>query len=663
MSMRQRGKMYAMAMLLLCSLCVAAHAAGEEICAYVAFAQERVLALDGQAWISRPVGQGEPAIMPVAQASIPLPDGGELALHALPIDVRGARMQVFDLGERWALTALGGAQDACLVMDKESGRTTVTELHHVSEVCAYRDGRLLLTRHEDGVHCTVSVFDPLRLEEATLISSELLEPRGLPNDMRGLVYDAQEDRLCYLVGNSLRARDASGKEQVLLAVEGLPEGPLAAHLYADTYAVYAQGALYSFSRAAQQRTLRIRGKADPDFIAVFMEEHPEIKVEQTGYVLDEVEQLHADLMSGQEGADIYALDFDIGLRSFIERGYFMDLSKCEPIARAVGTYYDEIQEALRFADGIYALPSEMRYETYLVETERWRELGYGELPRTYGELLALMDEHALAEHPPLAEEPIFLAYTMLSRYLLLYAKTEEPIDFNTEVFRDCMQRCKALEGRYAAHDAPLTVINPYCLENLDGLSLSIVQETIPPFGFMEEDPPLIEAQLHAYVINAATENPDLAMEFLTSWLAYQSVELQIMLSPRMNTPVESGHYRNSVSSLTDTLADIEMRLQTEADELIRKDLLDAGAGIQLALDGLERERWRISEDSIGHYRRMAEGNLVVSSGLYGASTGSESLEQQLQNLVLRYMQDELTLDAFIREMNRKAQMAFLEHMG
>lgn len=113
---------------------------------------------------------------------------------------------------------------------------------------------------------------------------------------------------------------------VLLAVEGLPEGPLAAHLYADAYAVYAQGALYSFARAAQQRTLRIRGKADPDF---------------------------------------------------------------RPIARVVGTYYGEIHEALCFADGIYALPSEMRYETYLVETKRWRGLGYGELPRTYGELLTL----------------------------------------------------------------------------------------------------------------------------------------------------------------------------------------------------------------------------------------------------------------------------------
>lgn len=78
-------------------------------------------------------------------------------------------------------------------------------------------------------------------------------------------------------------------------MEGLPEEPLAAYLYADAYAVYAQGALYSFSRAAQQHTLRIRGKADPDF---------------------------------------------------------------RPIARAVGTYYGEIHEALCFADGIYALPSE-----------------------------------------------------------------------------------------------------------------------------------------------------------------------------------------------------------------------------------------------------------------------------------------------------------------
>ena len=74
----------------------------------------------------------------------------------------------------------------------------------------------------------------------------------------------------------------------------------------------------------------------------------------------------------------------------------------------------------------------------------------------------------------------------------------------------------------------------------------------------------------------------------------------------------------------------------------------------------EKNQWRISQEQVDRYRELAPYAHVPSESLFLTYDGEGSANTELYDMISRYSDGQLTLDAFLREMDQKIRMIVLE---
>ena len=150
--------------------------------------------------------------------------------------------------------------------------------------------------------------------------------------------------------------------------------------------------------------------------------------------------------------------------------------------------------------------------------------------------------------------------------------------------------------------------------------------------------------MDVYVVNASSENADLALAYLETVTKNLGDGLTRSLIPDENEPVESPNMVENLREGEDALNDALERGDEESAAVLREQLAS-----------LESYRYAISPDVIDMYRGIAD-RLTLSRA--SAVTSDYAVD-----LLKRYLTGQLDMDGFIRQLEQKLRMSQMEQIG
>jgi ADP-heptose:LPS heptosyltransferase len=132
----------------------------------------------------------------------------------------------------------------------------------------------------------------------------------------------------------------------------------------------------------------------------------------------------------------------------------------------------------------------------------------------------------------------------------------------------------------------------------------------------------------------------------------------IMMFPDDNEPIVNRHYEEMAETYKTMLAEAQESLETAAPEDV-KDIQSSIDNYQEYLSNMEDYYWEASTESIAAYRELAQYAYAITPTLltYG---GNNEAAQEIQSLISRYLQKQMTMDQFITQMDQKLRMIRLE---
>lgn len=568
--------------------------------------------------------------------------------------------------------------------DLGSGARTATGVEKLVSVAPYRQGKLLASAYDEaapaGAKNRLLIVDP---------ASGSAEDAGpLPDDAVGLCWDDASEYFYCLTGSELhRGRIGEATQCVgyipsnaryagLTSADRQPktvlmEGGLVGSLDYGVLTIRNADPQYK-----PDRTLRISGGSADDAYRAFAREHPEIPVLFEPARLNSAEDVMRAMVGG-DGADIYVLSVSSSLFDpLIQKGYLQDLTDNEAVRDLVSRIYPALAEGVMQDGKIFAVPSSMYascigYSPYVLE-----QLGLtpDDLPKTFPEFLDFVgrwDDEFAEEYPSFSLFTDMLdmeeaKLTFFDRALSLYEATlrsrGEQITFDTPLFRELLSALEranlpelsesifsdtqGVSRSYTVFDSdakPTALFNFFYSAYIGDYNLDEGYEPLL-LPLAEDTPALLNAYMDVYVVNASSENADLALAYLETVTKNLGDGLTRSLIPDENEPVESPNMVENLREGEDALNDALERGDEESAAVLREQLAS-----------LESYRYAISPDVIDMYRGIAD-RLTLSRA--SAVTSDYAVD-----LLKRYLTGQLDMDGFIRQLEQKLRMSQMEQIG
>ena len=508
----------------------------------------------------------------------------------------------------------------------------------------------------------------------------------------GIAYDAESDAVYAASGG-----------QVTVSVAG---GPFAAGPYFNVpsplsatfagvaggwYAVLAGTELYLCEPAGESAggpPLRVKGFGiDDAMLQAFGRAHPDVPVARTDILMTDTAAIIGDFTSAGDQADLYVLYAFQSLEALKDRDYLADLSEVPGVAEAVSAMYPAVQDAVTRDGKVLALPAGLQIAgAWSVNDALLAQFGL-EMPATmlnYFELLYRWEdelaydnpEYALSALPMPREQCVSLA---LQNYGLTYETPGAPLALDTPLFRSALEAIDALPFEPLDLEAiqsgaapipampnarPIIETSAYDVFNRSGERDDQgrpLTRVIPPPPFEEDVPSAVMALMPVYIINPDSPNRELAERFVAFAAQEMSAENRILLCPDANEPQRPGGYETGIASLRAEIKELEAVLP-DAEEAERRAAEDQLAALRQRLETREAEDFAITAQAIADYRVLAERlNLLTRSSI--VSLDNPEANQELNNILIRYIAGQGTLDEALRELDRRFQMMFMERMS
>ena len=585
-------------------------------------------------------------------------------------------------------------RDSLGLLDLETGELQVTALpdsvDYVQNMCAYRDGMVLLLYQdpENDYLYSIRSFDPAKGELTDDLAVKLES-----YDCGGLVYDTSNNTAYYMESGQVKGvRDGQQEVMAYLPLDYvsrallLPDGR-----YLAAYEKIMVAELDPSK--VPDVTLRVGGYYGNEATRRFARENPNVALLLVEDYYGGSQALAQAIQSGELSTDIFTVSFGYGLSALMRKGF------TEPIQSAyldeqIGAFYPALKAPLYNEQGeLCAVPNQYYVRPWGVDAALWEKLGLGDYPTTYGELLDLMamwEADYAEEHPDIT----FYAYwskedlvqEIIEQYIRQY-EGEGLLSFNTPVLREVLEKVEKLtvgdvdwENMTQEENEALNqrmnqrrVIGrgigealgeggqPYHYGDNDEAG---VLRLLTPLTFEAGQEPVMEASGQVFIVNPLSENKEAAVRFLETLVASQmdgtmSYEETLYIArPDLNDPVRRRDFEKSVKRMTQNLEELKAARELVSD-VDKPEIDDEIAYYEEWLAHQEEHQWQYTAEGIAGYRRVGAYARTDEHSLFLTRDG-ESGMTELRNVVNRYTDGQLTLDAFLRELDQKAKMMYLE---
>lgn len=428
-----------------------------------------------------------------------------------------------------------------------------------------------------------------------------------------------------------------------------------------------------------------------ELVRQYVKEHPEVGIVYASATATTAPD-YTQHMQSDEALDLYSFylpgDAFAALRN---KGYLAELSGSSDLLAAVSEMFPNLTKQVLVDGHLYALPVEVSTSCWSIDTAVLEDVGLAaeDVPTTYLELLNLIDEWITSyvddypEHA-LMDYPYSLSMQLFSQIMLAQI-AECEADGRTLTFTDAdfiatlnkldsmREKLQAYENQWnddnnngnvfyssdaviggsydaSSSDAPLlssyASIGIHYASDRESTAVPLMLSIQP-----NHDSSVIGAIL-VMAVNRSSKNADAAMNLLTYLAVNRSDYQKSLLSPAYTDNIEDPHYEETKADYENYITELTKGMET-ADDSEKRDYQET---IQNLTDALARlSPYQYTTENILLYDSQMENVRIIESTVFYGD------DNEASTLVNRYMDGNITVDQFVRELTRIVQMMIMEN--
>ncbi|NLO85973.1 MAG: extracellular solute-binding protein [Clostridiales bacterium] len=434
--------------------------------------------------------------------------------------------------------------------------------------------------------------------------------------------------------------------------------------------------LTSLSSAIGETTIYLlgAGKTSKSY-QMFSQAHPELTVEFESNIFLSTNEMITAMLTGEFPYDTFVLmsnSFDV--KQMLTKGYCAEITDSSVVPQELGKMYKPIEQMLTLDGNIHGVPFDFHMGYYSYDPVAWAAAGLGEedVPRSFEELLDFLEAwmERIKDSP---EDEIFICSTfdeelygehsyinylvdkLVTNHIMQCNYANEPIRFDTPIFRAMMERCQKIgTDLYAIEPEQKSGLGLfYEWHGMRGLTYLV------PLRLTVDQPILIPSTLYAVFVNALSQHQALAMDYLEACLACIEPESGAYLY-RDAEPVEQEGYSRSMDAVQAEIDALEQRAtNSELDPLEKNTLQDQITEKKLKWEEMSTsdERYIISPQDLELYRTYGDCLYFQPPSIFDPSTEEG---QNLRQLRDGFSTGNLTVEQFISRLDEMAWILELE---
>ncbi|MCL2811905.1 MAG: ABC transporter substrate-binding protein, partial [Clostridia bacterium] len=586
--------------------------------------------------------------------------------------------------------------------DIATGTQAQIELQYAQMLTPYKSGQFLTfgstfdERRGESV-TQFTVIDPASGKETLLPYEQITDAWSVG----GLAYDEAADTIYYAYQKQIWKSEKGEPFAVVAYLTqasvhmSTPGWILAGGLYAvGAEGLYIRNVDPQFKAA---RALRISGGWEDMGYMRFTSQYPDIPVLVLHYYYPGAELIAQEIIGGNSETDIYVLPLRAGLRDLIDKGFTADMSESAVIVEDVQWMYPQAQAALTDSQGrVMAYPRSMDgINPWALNAPLWEMFDMGPLPTTYAQFFAYMQrwqQEFAADNPDISfldgsYDGAGLTEVVLRNYILLHEEPGKPVDFSSPLLREALEQISQLElesydwdtmteGDWEAYQEQRNRPAIFSMYGRTGMFYDPnatpyfndperfytsyeAYKPLLPMVFEEGQAPKLRVGMDVMIINPTSANIDLALEYI-AFFAKEGVDnyARYSLRPGLNEPMERDDFAQVMQSMANWRVELVEHLQI-AEGIAKRDAEDSLDYLDRWMANEEINKWEFSPGGIASYRELAEYMTFAENSFFFRQDQSGANEM-LNELVARYSDGQLPLDAFLRELDNKMRMIVLE---
>ena len=403
--------------------------------------------------------------------------------------------------------------------------------------------------------------------------------------------------------------------------------------------------------------------------------YPQASVTVSDEYYNTLEEFTNAMVAGTSTVDVLRMDSDYSPMSrLIDKGYALDLS-AYPEITAIADQMEPTLVSFGMKDGkLYAVPVDISANTLGVYMDNWKAIGLTEddVPKTFMEMMDFFenwDADYAEDYPDYmlsdsGTESDSLFNWLNTNYIAYETKLGETISFDTELYRKLLTKFDGIDFSSMTTNTDSedywsrkSLFTFYDMASYPEQYQYNATMMIIPLD--EGLVPVITASLQLMMINPRSTRLDQAVQYVTTYAQnLDFISAAITLVPDNNEAIINTSFEANLQSWKDQIAQYETDIKTATAE-DQAGLKESITYLQDMVDHSDQYRYRVSAETIATYREQVAPYLVVV-GQTPFNVWDDNGENELYTLQSQYLQDAITMDQYVKEIDKRMRMMQLE---
>lgn len=576
-----------------------------------------------------------------------------------------------------------GEEDRLLTISLKDGTVTVNPYKYAHYVTPYKDGKVMFIAQEkywDEENQKPFPYDIYTMDVKSQKTKKLM---SLPADGKTenlVCYSPKMDSVVYMKGNKIYAtKDGKKEKQVGYSPSNYAMSLTVrdSQLYLNRYdAIHIIDISQNFSA---DKYLNVYGLYNGSSTYKFMRENQDVPVYSSDEYFDSADEIGKSMVRGDDSVDVLRVETSNGIFTTMrDKGYCMPLNDSKVIVDYINDLYPQFRDVAMKDGVIYGVPIQGASDTgWVVNNETMAQMGLtmDDIPKNIVDLCAFITKwnNEWAEKYP-SFTPISyvdnwklkIMDMAISKYYHYCVANGKEVDFNSDIFREMMTAVDHMQVDNLSRQSNISTEDSigYRTELMENGRTTVgyffSQEGYTSFdmGLTKDVSVGAPVNLSLIFVNPKTKHPQEALRLVECWIDGLSYSPAATLLQSKAAPLENPRYDEALAQQNKLMKRLQKAVdeaETDDDRQVAMENLKAQEDYMTRFD--EYNKYYISPEAMDRYLTKYVPDMFAYLPPF---KNQNEADQEINKLMQRYLDGQISMEQFIKEANNKARMIQLE---
>ena len=189
--------------------------------------------------------------------------------------------------------------------------------------------------------------------------------------------------------------------------------------------------------------------------------------------------------------------------------------------------------------------------------------------------------------------------------------------------------------------------------------MKILLNPFYPPALSSDSAQVVNGSMDLLVLSPRSQHREEAIRFMEYYLSHLDALILYQIDSSKTEPLRQDGYSETINTLEEQESYLKSWISSLTDDEKITELKSSLEVIQKRIN-LQNSLWRFSIDDIQIYRQIAEHIHIPMRTIYPTSGNASEV---FTSVIDSFVSDSISLDLFIRSLNEKARMIFMENVN